>query len=140
MTIRLPKSREHPPVEADVLLENLYYLPGTSNFPAADSFIVIRPSPDSDPILVICQITLNTKSHDVNKTGLLRIHKLKLPANTRMYYVVITPEGVEPKITIPKGCFEMKGKGKLGDDIIRAFNYAIPEDKVFPVTQDSVFL
>lgn len=139
VTTELASSAEYLLVEADDLLENHYYRPEASNFPAADSFILIRPSHDSDPILLIFQMTLNTKSHDVNEAGLRRIHNFKLPAGTRMYYVVITPEGVKPKITIPKEYFGMKGKGKLGDDRIRVFNYDVSEGELFHVAQGPVF-
>ena len=47
----------------------------------------------------------NKEKHDVKLSGLEEVNNLGFPLNTRKYYVVATPVGVELKIEIPKGDF-----------------------------------
>jgi len=97
----LAKSEQYHLIEKICLQKNRYYLPKSRNFPAIDSLLLVHPPGEPSPILLMFQITRNKKDHYVNKKSLRKINDLKLPPNTRKYYVVVTPEGVCPTITVP---------------------------------------
>ena len=42
----------------------------------------------------------------MDKKGLHKIDNLQLPSGTRRYYVVVAPEGIHPKITVPRMHFQ----------------------------------
>jgi hypothetical protein len=77
-----------------------YYRPRSTEFPTIDSWLLVQPTPQSRPILIF-QIVLNTEKHGVNKSG-LDITKKLVTADTEKYLVVVTPERVQPKITVSR--------------------------------------
>ena len=125
-TVHLAVSTEVDIVEATKaqLKRNQYYRPESTTFPAIDSLLLI-PTPNGDPtdVLLMFQITRNRTDHDVNQKGLEWLGRLKLPSNTRKYFVVVTPEGIHPKITAPIKYFEDAGMG------------GVEPDEAFPVFQ-----
>ena len=135
--LQLIKSDEHRLLE-DEFHANRYYRPTSTNFPTIDSLLLIHP-PDSPPILLAFQITRNKKEHDVNEAGLQRIDKMikKLKStedtqNARLYFVVVTPEDVEPEIKVHKAYFGMTGNEKLPVEKFQVFNYPVSVDALFP--------
>ena len=111
----LTRSEEYELVEGGELKKGRYYRPKPINFPAIDSLRLTHTRSES-PILLMFQITRNQKELDVSLGGLRRIDELHLPPNTRKYYVVVTPEAMQPNITIPRVYIEKGGmpreKGK----------------------------
>jgi len=101
MNLELVKSEQYLLAEKHHLQKNCYYLPKSKSFPAIDSLFLVHPPGEPLPILLVFQITRDEKDHDVNKRSLRKIDDLKLPPNTRKCYVVVTPEGVRPTITVP---------------------------------------
>ena len=135
--LQLIKSDEHPLFE-DEFHANRYYRPTSTNFPTIDSLLLIHP-PDSPPILLAFQIARNKKEHNVNEAGLQRIDKMikKLKStedtqNARLYFVVVTPEEVEPEIKVHKAYFGMTGNEKLPVEKFQVFNYPVSVDALFP--------
>jgi len=115
---RLAASSEYPLHGGIKLQVGRYYRPEANNFPTIDSLRLIRPSKDSPPILLMFQIT-RKGGHDVQVAGLDMIDMLKLPPNTRRYYVAVTPDGIERPTQVPKGRF-------------KAFHHPVPRSTLFP--------
>ena len=126
-------SQEEPLDLEGEFIANRYYRPTSTNFPAIDSLLLIHPPDKSPPILLMFQITRNTNEHDVNLGGLQKVDELGLQPNTRKYYVVVTPEGVQPKISVPKKYHKVEGvKPQLPENVLHVFNYPIHRDELFP--------
>ena len=109
---RLAPSEEHEfdveMMKETVLEENRYYRPKTETLPGIDSFFLYHPP---KPILFMFQMIQAREEHDVNPDGLTLMGSLKFPrglANVRKIYIVVTPEGIHPKITVPKKCLEFE--------------------------------
>jgi hypothetical protein len=68
------------------------------------------------------QITRSQGGHEVKEAGLDMIDTLKLPLNTRRYYVVVTPYSIKPPIQVPRGRF--------GD--VCVFHHPVPQSTLFP--------
>ena len=83
-----------------------YYRPEVNNFPI-DSVLLIRPAKKGPSLMLMLmfQMTRNKDGHDAKEAGLEIINGLKVPKNTRKYYMVVTPLGIEPSIRVPKGLF-----------------------------------
>ena len=104
--LRLVKSAEHPLDKISCPKMNHYYRPKSKTFPSVDSLLLVHPPGEQSPILLMFQITRNKKEHDVNEKGLHKIDGLQLPSGTRKYYVVVAPESIYPKTTVPKAYFQ----------------------------------
>ena len=131
--IQLIESNEHPLVEDD-FHANRYYRPISTDFPTIDSLLLIHP-PDSPPVLLTFRITRNEKEHDVNEVGLQRINELKSTEdaqNARLYFMVVTPEDVEPEIEVPKAYFGMRDNKELPVKKFQVFNYPVSVDVLLP--------
>ena len=115
MELQLPNSTELDFVEKAELKKDHYYHPKSTNFPAIDSLLLIDPPGEPPPILLMFQLTRNKNGHDAKLRGLRKIDKLCLPSGTRRYYVVVTPKGINPKITIRASYFE-EGQSKGADE------------------------
>ena len=64
-----------------------------------------------------------------------RIDELKSTEDTRnarLYFVVVTPEDVEPEIKVPKAYFGMRSNKKLPIEKFQVFNYPVSVDALFP--------
>lgn len=87
----LPKSKgfcfDKPPTSLEV---------GT-NYPTIDSLLLVQPTPQEPPILLVFQITTSKDEREANETGLDMVDKLAA-ADTENHLVVVTPKGVQPKI------------------------------------------
>ena len=116
MNLQLAKSNGRRLVERYRLQKNRYYRPKSKDFPAIDSLLLIHPPNEPSPILLIFQITWGGREHDVNEKGLRNINDLKLPRNTRRYYVVVTPERTHPTMTVPMKHFRNEGQQEILDD------------------------
>jgi len=79
-----------------------YYQPQIHNFPSIDSLTLFPSLGGRPPILIMFQITCNVEKHDVKKIGLERIKQLGIPPNAERILVIVTPEDVKPKITVPR--------------------------------------
>jgi len=140
--LQLPNSVEHPLVERCHLLNAHYYHPKPTNLHAIDSLLLIHPPGKPSPILLTFQIIQNGVQPNVNVNGLCKINDLDIPPDICRYHVVVTPEGIHPKITAPMKYFrdeeilnededEDEDDGEMladgdGDE-------EMPADKVFPV-------
>jgi len=105
------------------LQEGHYYRPDSTSFPTIDSLLLFRPPGGSPPILLMFQITRNKAEHDVNPRGLREINTLNFPSDAHRYYVVVTPEGVRPKITVPMEHF--KGQQGSPDELFTVYHYPV---------------
>jgi len=128
MDLRLRDSDESPLVEGGGFYVNTCHRLTSPEFPGIDSLLIVHPPNGSPPILLIFSIAHNAKVHDVSEEGFRRINNLGLSPDTRMYYVVVTPECIEPEIRIPEGYF-MKGREKAPGKV---FNYPIPMNVLLP--------
>ena len=81
------------------LQEGYYYRPTSDNFPTIDSLLLLHTTGDPSPTLLMFQIT-RAETHNVNPKGLDKVDGLWFPSNTRKNFVVVTPEDVQPKLTI----------------------------------------
>jgi len=108
------------------LQEGRYYRPGSTSFPTIDSLLLLPPSSDtSPPILLMFQITKNQERHDVNPGDLHRVDRLKFPPNACKYYVVVTPKDAWPKITVSMEHF--RGQPMVPDTLFSFFHYPVRE-------------
>jgi len=122
MPFSLAASSEYPLSEGIELQVDRYYRPEAKNFATIDSLRLIPPFEYPFPILLMFQITRNQGGHDVKEAGLDMINTLKLPPNTRRYYVAVTPYNMELPIHVPKGCFK--------DGYV--FHHPVPQSTLFP--------
>jgi len=97
---QLTSSEEYHLVAGAELQENQYCRPESSNFAAVDSVLLIHP-PGESPILFMFQMTRNKTKHDAKLSGLQKVEGLDLPLDTRKYLVIVTPEDIYPRITVP---------------------------------------
>jgi len=98
----LPKSKEFCFDKSPTSLEvGNYYHPQSTNCPTIDSLLV-QPTPQEPPILLVFQITTSKDEREANKTDLDMVDKLAA-ADTEKHLVVVTLKGVRPKITVPRG-------------------------------------
>jgi hypothetical protein len=109
-----------------------YYRPLTDSTPPNSLLLVSSPNEDS-PILLLFGFAPNEAEHSVNDGGLRRIERLDCPPNTRGYYVLVTPRGVQPQIAVPKECFSSQRK-EVGepDEVFPVFHYPVDLDTLFP--------
>ena len=132
--LQLTGSDEHPLVEGDHLHTDHYYRPKPTSFPTINSLLLIRP-PDSPPTLLAFQIARNIKAIHVDEDGLCRIDNLDLPPHTRKYYVVATPEDVQPEIKVPMACFRIEDGTPQNfppRKVFSLFHYPVRMDALFP--------
>lgn len=94
----LPKSKgfcfDKPPTSLEV---GTYCHPQSTNYPTIDSLLLVQPTPQEPPILLVFQITTSKDEREANETGLDMVDKLAA-ADTENHLVVVTPKGVQPKI------------------------------------------
>lgn len=130
--VQLARSDEYPLVEGGGFHVNRYYRPESTDLHSIDSLLLVHP-PDVPPVLLMFRIIGSEKEHDVNEDDLRRIGELDLAEGTRMCYVIVTPEGVEPEIKVPR----MVDEGQLSDNMFQVFNYPVPLSEVFPSSLSS---
>ena len=136
----LPKSEEHFLDKGTHLCVGQYYRPRVANFATIDALFPIHSPDESSPILLTLQFT-RAKEHDVKESGLCKIDQLDLSPYTEIhrYFVVVTPEEVQPQITIPKTLFGDEGtkvkKGKSLEKLFQVFHYPISMGQLFPRKQ-----
>ena len=126
--LKWASSEQYVPPEGDSveLQEGRYYRPGSTSFPTIDSLLLLPPSSDtSPPILLMFQIAKNREKHDVNPDGLHRVDRLKFPSNACKYYVAVTPKDTWPKITVPMEHF--RGQPMVPDTLFPVFHYPVRE-------------
>ena len=130
--LQSPGSGQVPFAKGEILRKTCYYRPSPTDFPDINSFILTHPR-RSSPILVVFHVIWSAGEYHVSEDALKSINTLPLPKNTRQYHVVVTPEGVQPVITVPKGHFEVgRGGGKkLSKKTFRVFNYPLSVDELF---------
>ena len=131
--LQLPKSGQHLFNDGGTLNIGKYYLRPEKNFPAVDSLAYIQPEGET-PMLLMIQITRNHEKHGVNPEGLKRINSLVLRSDSeapvRKIYVVVTPRGIQPRITVPMSHFgDEVGNVK---DIFPVFHCPIDRNALFP--------
>ena len=97
----LPKSEELVFTdEPDTPLEvGTYYRPRSTNFPTIDSWLLVRLARQELPVLFAFHISPKKDTCDVDRSGLARVGKL-VDADTRKYLIIVTPTGVQPKVTM----------------------------------------
>ena len=77
-----------------------YFRPLSTNFASFDSWVITRQTVDGRRFLLTFQITINKKHHNLKKEGLDRLQELA-PDDALVCPVILTPMGVEPRITVP---------------------------------------
>jgi len=119
---QLAWSEQHVlPEDGSVELQEGYcYRPTSDNFPTIDSLLLLHPTGDPSPTLMF-QIT-RAETHNVNPKGLDKVDGLWFPLNTRKILVVVTPEDVRPKLTVPKKYFEERG---LSPEKFKVLHYSV---------------
>lgn len=113
--------------EVKNIRKNTYYRPTEKNFPSVDSWLLLEPTP-RHPVLLKFQITLNKTEHVILKTGLDIVDKLAPLAKER-YLVVVTEEGLCPKIPVPASCL---GGGSRPDGYFKVYHLTFSRDELFP--------
>lgn len=101
---KLPELQRRPLVLRTRPQRNSYCVPDSSNFPSVDSLLYFNSPNNSSPTLLMLQMT-RAKKHDVKVEGLHHIEELGIPPGVRKHYVVITPNDVFTKITLPLAYF-----------------------------------
>lgn len=132
IALELAASSEATFVEGADLQPNKYYRLDSDTLPGIDSLLLVTPSDASLPILLMFQITHNRSDHDMNLADLEKVDRLGAPPSTRRYRVVVTPEGIHPKITVPAKYFEDAGLRELtSDEAFPVFHYPLRTDELF---------
>jgi len=109
---------------------NCYYYPDSLNFPGIDSLLLIHPPSKATPVLLVFKITRSMSRHYVKAGSLRNIDRLDLPKNVHKYYVAVTPEGIQPNITIP---FPQGAEQKEAiDAVFPVFHCPVPGRELFP--------
>jgi len=101
--VALPKSKElrfdDPPTPLEL---DTYYVLQSSNCPTFDSLLLVQPNPRGPPILLAFQMTVGNEC-DAKKIDLDMVDKMVAEVkDIKKYLVVVTPEGMRPKITVPR--------------------------------------
>ena len=105
--IQLVDSEEHDLAKGVELEEGRYYRPKAITFSAIDSLLLIHPPGEPSPILLMFRVTRNKQTRDAKLlSGLRKIDELNLPSDVRKYYIMITPKGIWPKISVPINYFD----------------------------------
>lgn len=129
-SLQLTGSGKKPLVEGGRILMNQYYRP--TNLPTIDSLILVRP-PNTPPTLLMFHITQDESKFDVDIGSLDKVDGLKFPPNTRRYHVVVTPKGIQPKITVSVEYFGKKGWRKIpANELFPVYHYSVDRDALFP--------
>ena len=131
--LRFAGSEEHDLIETE-LVENHYYHPKSANLPTIDSLLLVRSRGLKLPTLLMFRITGNESGHDVNEKGLCQVDDLEYPSNAPRYFVVVTPEYVHPKITVPKEYFGDRARGQRqvsADKLFPVFHYPVCMEELF---------
>jgi len=118
-----------------ILQANHYYCFDSCNFPTVDSLLLIYPPGEASPILLMSKIISSWSRHDVEVGGLHEVDGLQLPSNVRKYYVVVTPKGIQPTITVPVEYFPRTKRGEVvgsPDVVLPVFHFPVPRRKLFP--------
>ena len=90
-----------PLTDGITLNPGLYYQPRISNFPTIDSLILYPSVAGQPPILIMFQIAWNVEEHTVKQVRLEKIKQLVIPKNAEKFLVIVTPENVKPKVSVP---------------------------------------
>ena len=134
--LRLPSSDEQS--LAGGLSTGSYYRPKSANFPTIDSLLLARYEHTRRDVLLLFRIAYTTEKINVSKDSLRGIDELVLPQiNTTKWYMVVTPEGVEPKVKVPFAYFGMEGGGFPHGKGISLFHYPVPADVLFLPNQSN---
>jgi len=126
-TFKLRASAEYPLMEGVRLDNNHYYRSEASNFSAIDSLLLICPALCKPPVLLMFQMTLAKEVHEVKLRGLQKVDDLDIFPGAQRYYVIVTPEKIQPKITVPIEYFE----GKEVDKTLKVFHYPVGSKDLF---------
>ena len=128
-TIRLPASDDHRlETETELRVGRYYRLPA-SNFPTIDS-LSFTHCHGSPPKLLMFHVTRNNDRCDVNTGDLDKIDQL-LPPGAHAYFVVVTPNGVTPRIEIPKSYFPGRGS-RNPNRTFPVVHWPVDESTLFP--------
>jgi len=93
---------EVPLTDGITLNPGYYYQPQISNFPTIGSLVLCPSEAGQPPILIMFHITYGVEESAIKQVGLERIDQLGIPQNAEKVLVIVTPENVEPKITVPR--------------------------------------
>jgi len=132
--LKLPKSDEYPLTrKTQELTMGHYHRPKSSNFPAVDSLFLVQPAGRTIPILLMLQMTRARGVHETKLGGLQMIDDMELPSKALKYYVVVTPEGIHPTITVPREYFENEdGEIMSFSRKLRVLHCPVSFDELFP--------
>ena len=113
----MTNSEEHRLVEKAKLKMNCYYRPNPSNPFGIDSLLLTCSY--GRVFLLTFQFIWNEREHHTEFRGFDKIDELEFPSDARRYHVVVTPEGVYPRIVVPvrqSGTDEPQDKSMDGDE------------------------
>ena len=137
-TLQLTGLEEYPLCNGIELEVGRYYRPESPNPPSFDSLFLVKPQNQPFHILLIIQIAEDKTKLDVNEDDLQIIDGLGLPVQTRTCYVIVTPRGMEPHITVPRS--RSLDQGQEGDQGENGQEKGETADAVFPVYHHPVDL
>ena len=95
---QLPTSGDHNLGAVTELRVDHYYRVPASNFPAINSLSFVHPL-DSSPTLLVFQVRRNNDTRDVITGDLDKMNRLH-PPGAHAHHVVVTPNGVTPRIVV----------------------------------------
>ena len=131
--LELPPSDEYPLHEGATLEVGRYYRPESATFPTIDSLCLVEPPGRYTPVLLIFRIARDKTSYDVMEKGLHKVQQLKLPnPQTRKYYVAVTLDDLQPKITISGRSLGLMCEGRP-EDVFPVYHYPVDLDGLFEV-------
>ena len=104
--LQLPQSEERPLDKGGRVCIGRYYRLQATDASTINSLFFFNPPGKSSPILLAFQITRDEECH-INEETLRRIDGLDLSphTNVRKFFVVVTPDDIQPKIEVPNALF-----------------------------------
>ena len=134
--ITLDPLAEAPLTDGIALNPGYYYQPQISNFPTIGSLVLCPSVAGQPPILVIFQITYGVEDSAIKQVGLERIDQLGIPQNAEKVLVIVTPENVKPKITVPMTYLtDAFLAGRTPDTAFPVYHLQIARESLFSATQ-----
>ena len=127
----LPRSTEEvvSKAQTEAPVTGIYYRPVEKNFPAFDSWLCYQPTPEDDPIHLRFQMTL-AMTHSVAKKGLECMDRL-VPGKAVKFLVVVTEEGIRPKMYVPKDYIDKKLGGGDPNTKFPVYHLPLTRDQIF---------
>lgn len=108
--------------------KNTYYRPSEKNFATFDSWILVPHPSHQTPILLAFQMTLNKTYHSVEPTGLEFMDKWA--QGFERWLVVVTEQGIQPGMRVPKNYLNSKLEGRSTDEAFPVFHLPLTREEL----------